>query len=118
VGVEGRSEAAAFAVRPLAERRVANVVLEGRPLVVFVSEDLTTAVVWERSSQGRTLSFSASGDRLVDAETRSAWDPFTGRALAGSLEGRSLRLVPSLPGFWHAWRAEHPGSAVHTSYAE
>lgn len=118
VGVEGRSEAAAFAVRPLAERRVVNVALEGRPLVVFLSEDLTTAVVWERSSKGRTLSFSASGDRLVDAETRSAWDPFTGRALAGPLKGRSLRLVPSLPGFWHAWKAEHPDSAVHTSYAE
>ncbi len=118
VGIEGRAEAAAIAVRSLVARRVANVALEGRLLVAFLSDDLTTVAVWERSSGGRTLTFRAAGDRLLDAETGSSWDPFTGRAVAGPLEGRSLSLVPSQPGFWHAWRAEHPESAVYTGDTE
>jgi hypothetical protein len=112
VGLEGRTSSAAFLLRALAKVRVANDVLEGRPIVVFLTSDLTTTLVWSRSLGGRALTFEADGDRMVDAETRSSWDALTGRALSGSLAGRSLTAVPATTGFWHAWKAHHPDTQV------
>ena len=48
VGIEGRASSAAFLLRALARVRVANDVLEDRPIVVFVTSDLTTTLVWSR----------------------------------------------------------------------
>jgi hypothetical protein len=118
VGVEGSATSTAFLVRTLAYRRVANESVDGRPIVLFVTEDLATTVVWERVSAGRTLTFRADGDRMADSETGSTWDPVTGRAVAGPLEGRRLAPVRSVPGFWHAWKAEHPDTALKSRYGD
>ena len=112
VGIEGRTSSAAFLLRALAKVRLANDALEGRPIVVFLTSDLTTTLVWSRSVGGRTLTFEADGDRMIDAETRSSWDSVTGRALSGPLAGRSLTAVPATTGFWHAWEAHHPDTQV------
>jgi Protein of unknown function (DUF3179) len=112
VGLEGRTSSAAYLLRALAKARVANDVLEGRPIVVFLTSDLTTTLVWSRSEGDRALTFEADGDRMVDAETRSSWDALTGRALSGALAGRSLTAVPATTGFWHAWKAHHPDTQV------
>ena len=99
-------------VRQIAGRRVANTTVDGRPIVVFLTEDLTTTSAWERSTGGRTLTLRAEGDALIDAETGSTWDPFTGTAVAGPLTGHKLKLVPVLPAFWHTWKAHHPDATV------
>ena len=112
VGVESGSSSVAFLVRSLVPRRIANDTLDGRPIVVFVSEDLATAVVWERRGRGRVLSFTAEHDQIRDAETGSTWDPFTGQAVSGPLAGQALTAVPSVSGFWHAWKAQHPETAI------
>jgi len=112
VGIEGRKGSAAFLLRGLARDRVANDVLEGRPVAVFLTSDLTTALAWSRKVGGRTLTFHADGDRMVDAETGSTWDALSGRALSGSLAGQALSAVPATTGFWHAWKAHHPDTRV------
>jgi len=112
VGLEGRTSSVAFLLRALARARVVNEVLEDRPIVVFMTPDLATTLVWSRSVGGRTLTFEADGDHMVDAETRSRWDALTGRALSGPLAGRSLSAVPATTGFWHAWKAHHPDTLV------
>jgi hypothetical protein len=113
VGLEGGTSSAAFLLRALAKVRVANEALEGRPIVVFLTSDLTTALVWSRSVGDRTLTFEADGDRMVDAETRSSWDAVSGRAVSGPFAGRSLTAVPATTGFWHAWKAHHPDTLVN-----
>jgi hypothetical protein len=112
VGLAGRTSSAAVIVRGLARERVANESFEGRPIVVFLTADLTTTVAWRRELGGRTLTFTADADRMVDAETGSAWDALTGRAVSGPSKGRSLSAVPALTGFWHAWKAHHPDTRV------
>ncbi len=118
VGVEGERTAAAFLVRTLAYRRVANEAVDGRPLVLFVTEDLATTVAWERVAGGRTLTFRADGDRMTDAETGSTWAPLDGLAVAGPLAGHRLAPVRAVPGFWHAWKAEHPDTTLKTTFAD
>jgi hypothetical protein len=112
VGLEGRKSAAAVLVRGFRRDRILNGDLEGRPYVVFLTSDLATALVWSRKVAGRTLTFQADGDRMVDAETRSSWDALSGRGLAGPLAGRTLSAVPATTGFWHAWKAHHPDTQV------
>jgi len=112
IGLEGSDGAAAFVARHLVETRVANESFEGRPIVFFLTEDLTTVVVWERTVEARVLEFTAEGDRLKDAETGSTWEPMTGLAMAGSLAGRSRVRVPSTSAIWHAWKTQFPDSRV------
>jgi hypothetical protein len=112
VGLEGRKTSAAVLVRAIRRERVLNGDLEERPYAVFVTSDLATALVWSRKVGNRTLTFQAEGDRMVDAETRSSWDALSGRALSGPLAGRALSAIPATTGFWHAWKAHHPGTQV------
>jgi hypothetical protein len=112
VGLQGTKTSAAVVVRGIAKERVFNGALEGKPILVFVTQDLATTTAWDRRVRGRVLTFAASGDRLTDAETGSTWDPFTGRALSGRLEGGSLAPVPQTNAFWHAWKAHHPDTVT------
>jgi hypothetical protein len=108
VGVETGSVARAYLVRELAEARVVNDTLAAQPVVVFLAGDSVTVRVLSRAVEGRTLSFAAEGERLVDEETRSTWDPMTGLALSGPLEGHSLAALVSTPSLWYAWKRLHP----------
>jgi hypothetical protein len=112
LGIEGRKGSVAVLLRGMRTLRVLNDVLDDRPYAVFLTSDLATAVAWSRKVGSRTLTFRADGDRMVDAETGSAWDPLSGKAVSGPLAGRSLAAAPSTPGFWHAWKAHHPHTRV------
>jgi hypothetical protein len=111
IGVTGEKGAAVLG-RALASVRLANLEVEGRPVVVFMTEDRTTSVVWGRDIDGRTLTFRAEGDRMMDEETGSTWEPLAGEALSGPMEGRRLPPVPYVTGFWHAWKAHFPETAL------
>jgi hypothetical protein len=113
IGLDGRTGRGAFLVRRLAEPRVANEVFEDRPIVAFLTEDFTTATVWERTVDGRALRFEAEGDRLRDRETGTVWDALTGRALEGPLAGHALARVPSSRALWYAWKAQYPDTRVY-----
>jgi hypothetical protein len=112
IGLQGQSGNAAVLGRDLAKRRAANLDFEGRPLVLFMTEDVTTSVVWERMLEGRVLTFAADGDRMVDEETGTSWHPLSGVGEAGPLEGRRLTPFPYVTGFWHAWQGHFPDSVV------
>ncbi len=105
LGVEGHIEAKAFLFRHLAKTRVLNDVLEGHPILAFLSEDLATTRVLDRSVDGKTFTFStAEGDRLQDSETGSIWDPMTGEALSGPMKGKRLNAYVSITTLWFAWK--------------
>lgn len=77
-----------------------------------------SAVVYERTVDGRTLEFGVSGkladDDLVmyDRETGSEWKQSTGECIAGPLEGRELRVRPAALTTWRAFRDRHPDGVV------
>jgi hypothetical protein len=112
LGLEGPTTSLAVLLRGLRRDRVLNDALDGLPLAAFLTADLATAVAWSRVVEGRTLSFRADGDSMVDIETGSSWDALSGRASSGPLAGRALAPVPATAGFWHAWKAHHPDTRV------
>ncbi len=68
--------------------------------------------------QGRPLSFGVTGklwkDSLVmyDRETGTYWSHVTGEAIAGSLKGQRLKLVPALMTTWAHWKRMYPAGKV------
>ena len=71
-------------------------------------ERSATAVAFDRSVEGRSLSFAVEaavqGDLLVaDAGTGTIWSGLTGRALSGPLAGTEPRQLPATYAFWFAW---------------
>jgi hypothetical protein len=84
-------------------------------VVVFLGEDAVTALVWDRRIGERALTFTAEGDRIRDTETGTLWDPLTGRALEGALEGESLVPVVFTHALWYAWRNQRPDTTLWTA---
>ena len=114
VGVEGHVEARAYLVRRLTKKTMVNDVLEATPILVYLSEDLSTARVFDRSLDDRALSFLPANDEaLRDEETGSTWDPLTGAALSGPLEGRKLEAMVSTYALWFAWKTYRPDTVIH-----
>jgi len=60
----------------------------------------------------RLLSFHASGNRFIDAETGSSWD-LLGRAVSGPLAGEHLEAIVHGDHFWFAWAAFKPSTRIY-----
>ena len=56
---------------------------------------------------------TGAGAMLVDAETGSRWQAFTGRAVDGPLAGRTLERAASHLSFWFAWKDWYPETDLY-----
>jgi len=120
-------ETVAYPFSLLRERRVANDVVAGRPIVVLWApgtasaldreqirsgRDVGAAGVFDRRVNGRVLSFDAvPGGGFKDRETSSRWDVL-GRALAGPHRGARLTRIASGDYFWFAWAVFRPETRI------
>ncbi len=80
--------------------------------VISESRQIPAAAAYSRRLDGRVLTFERQEKRIVDRETRSAWDIF-GRAVDGPLKGRRLTSADNGVHFAFAWLAFNPGSEVY-----
>ena len=113
LGIEGHVEARAYLLRRLAKNRLRNDELEGKPILVFLSEDLASARIYSREAQGKTLTFELiEGDRLRDKETGSVWDPIAGTAVSGAFEGTSLTALTTTYVLWDVWQRYRPDTVL------
>jgi hypothetical protein len=127
VALESDDEAYAYAFSKLAEDRVVNDEIGGRPVAVFWSPGTASAVdsrsiddgadvgstgVFDRRLDGRELDFEADGDgHFKDRQTGSTWD-ILGNAVDGPLKGKHLQAVVHGNHFWFAWGAFRPDTKI------
>ncbi len=126
VGIRGQGDAVAVRHAPLEDTGVVEVELAGVPLVVWNLPGASSAIdapelsngidvgssgVFERTVDGRLLSFSRSGDGFRDNETGSTWNLF-GEATAGELAGSRLQAREFVDTFWFAWGTFEPTSSI------
>jgi thiol-disulfide isomerase/thioredoxin len=131
VTVELNGEAVAYPYDVLEERRVVNDSIGGVPIVVLWAPgtasaldagsvaggaDVGAATTYSRKMDGKTLTFTVEGDRIVDEETGSGWDVL-GRGVSGSLTGRQLPPVVSINHFWFSWAAFKPETRIYSADA-
>lgn len=95
-------------------------VVAGRPLVVVADPDQAVpGRIFLRSDGVRALTFrqvvEGRLDRVVDEQTGTVWNLLEGVAVQGPSRGRRLETIPSVPAYWFAWAAFHPGSELRPS---
>ncbi|MDE0196038.1 MAG: DUF3179 domain-containing protein [bacterium] len=126
VGIRGGGDAVAVRHAHLTGSGVVEVELAGVPLVVWNLPGASSAIdapelangidvgssgVFERTLDGRLLSFSRSDDGFRDSETDSTWNLF-GEATAGELAGSRLQPREFVDTFWFAWGTFEPDSSI------
>jgi hypothetical protein len=117
--------AVVYPFEALAHEAPVNDQIGGRPVVVLFDpevaspldassissgRDVGTAAVFDRTVDGRSLTFEAAGPGSIrDRETRSTWN-LSGQATAGPLAGKQLTPVAHDDQFWFALAAfyRHP----------
>ena len=117
----------AFPFRVLEVERAVNYSSGGQDVVVFFksgttsalgsalivnSEDIGATGVFDPRVDGRELTFSLNGDRIVDNETGSEWNVL-GQAISGELQGSRLNEVLHGDHFWFAWAAFKPDTVIY-----
>jgi hypothetical protein len=99
LGVVVAGDARAYPVHLMDYHQIANDVVGGVPLAVTWDPLTGAPLAFERTVDGRMLTFGVSGllynsgFLMYDRETESLWSQFLGRALAGPLAGKTLRRV-------------------------
>ena len=116
IGVRGT--AVAFPERILARHELANDTLDSVPVAVTFCTLCRAVRVYDRRVDGRALTFRTSGLLLasnkvmVDGETGSLWQQYSGAAVAGPLKGRVLTPLDVEVTTWQSWLIDHPSSVV------
>jgi len=119
VGLVEEDGQRAYSLGDLKLAPVLNDSFLGRPIVVTMLPGSTSAAVFDRRLDGRTLFFEESpaqgeGPKLMsDQETGSTWRVTTGEAVAGPLAGRRLTRLPSHVSFWFAWTDFYPNTELY-----
>ncbi|MGH2650726.1 MAG: DUF3179 domain-containing protein [Actinomycetota bacterium] len=108
----------AYPVQILTYHEIVNDVVSGRPVALTFCPLCNSAVGFSRRVGGGTLTFAVSGQLnygnllMFDRETTTLWRQLSGEAIAGSLRGRRLRLVPVQMVSFFDWRTAHPDGLV------
>jgi len=108
----------AYPFRILDFHEIVNDTVRGEALAVTWCPLCASAVVYERTVDGRELTFGVSGkladDDLVmyDRETGSEWKQSAGECIAGPLTGRTLSVHPAGVLRWAAFTDAHPDGVV------
>ena len=129
LGLGDPEDPVAVPLTVLADRRVLELEVAGRDVVLWAAQGLRSALDSEDIAEGRelaatgaflsevdgrTLTFRADGpEAFVDDQTGSTWD-ILGRAVSGPLTGTELEPAGHLDTFWFAWAAFHPDTRLVT----
>lgn len=118
---------AAFPFPVLETERVVNYKVNGTDVVVFFkpgtvsaldraliidSKDVGSTGVFEAGLDGQKLTFRLDNGEFVDDQTGSVWN-ILGEAVAGELQGRSLKGIVHGNHFWFAWGAFNPDTLIY-----
>ncbi len=115
IGVELENSAVAYPFAVLNQEPIINDTIDGRDLLVVFDSDKGTGFVYDRNTADQTLTFSQTGGamNLIDEETGSTWDAFSGEAVSGPLAGEQLERIKSTMVFWFGWVDFHPETLVY-----
>lgn len=117
IGVRLEGEVKAYPFSVLNRQPVVNDTVADVQLAVFFDKATASGAVFSRKlDDGRVLTFeSGATSRLViDTQTQSEWDIFTGTATSGPLQETQLVQIPITYAFWFGWADYHPEGSVYS----
>jgi hypothetical protein len=110
----------AYPLQILIWHEIVNDRVGGMPVAVTFCPLCNTAIAFDRTVRGRTLSFGTTGNLrnsdlvMYDRQTESWWQQFGGQALVGHYAGTRLRQLPARIVAWRDFARDHPHGLVLT----
>jgi Protein of unknown function (DUF3179) len=108
----------AYPIQIVMWHEIVNDTVGGVPVVVTFCPLCNTAIAFERTVDGRELSFGTTGRLrfsnliMYDRQTESWWQQATGDAIAGEFTGKQLDLRPASMVSWEDFKSAHPDGKV------
>lgn len=118
ISVEINGDARAYPVRILMYHEVVNDVVGDVPVTITFCPLCNASLVYERTIDGAVLDFEATGKLrksdlvMYDRQTETWWQQFTGEALVGHYNDRSLTIVSSQILSLKLFIEKYPGGKV------
>jgi hypothetical protein len=120
IGLENNGNHKAYLISDIENKKVVNDAI-GNKQIALVSLEPFMVHIFNRSIQLESggsqvttlqLEYESSSNLLVDKETGTKWN-FDGKAVEGSMKGKSLTRLPLDEGFWFSRVAFHPDTQVY-----
>jgi hypothetical protein len=112
------NDARAYPIQILIWHEIVNDSVGGVPVAVTFCPLCNTAIVYERTVDGRVLSFGTTGRLrfsnllMYDRQTESWWQQVIGQAIIGQLTGTTLVARPAAILSWAIFKTAHPDGRV------
>ena len=111
-------EARAYPLGILTWHEIVNDTVGGVPVSVTFCPLCNSAMVFNRTLEGRVFDFGVSGNLrnsdliMWDRQTQSWWQQLTGEGIVGDLAGHQLEFLPASIISWADYKLANPGSLV------
>ncbi len=108
----------AYPLQILIWHEIANDTVGGKPVVITFCPLCNSALVFDRTIDGRVLDFGTTGKLrrsdlvMWDRQTESWWQQLTGIGIVGKHTGTKLTFLPAPLVSYETFRAAHPGGKV------
>ena len=112
IGVEVDGVSHAYDLGGLQKSRLVNDEVAGTNLLAVSDAQNTSAFVYDRTIDGKTLNFTVEGDGMKDDETGSEWNHL-GLCTKGKMKGAQLTQIQSYQQFVRAWITFHPDTSFY-----
>jgi hypothetical protein len=101
IGLTINGDARAYPLQILMWHEIVNDIVGGVPVSITFCPLCNAAIVFDRRLEGRTLEFGTTGKLrrsdlvMYDRQTETWWQQFLGQGIAGELNGKVLKTIPS-----------------------
>ncbi len=118
IALELEGVARAYPVQILIWHEIVTDTVGGIPVAVTYCPLCNSAMVFDRRSDGKVLTFGVSGKLynsdivMFDRQTESLWSQLEAKAIVGQLAGTELDFFPSATVSWADFKAAHPTGEV------
>ncbi len=110
LGIADAGKAKAWSFDALMKAPATNDEWQANAVLVTFDEPSMTARLFSRKLNDRVLTFRFVDGRLIDAGTKTTWNPVTGVAINGRLAGEQLKPLPAIVSYKRTWKTFHPKS--------
>jgi hypothetical protein len=111
-GLERDGKTRSWPFRELAKEPVVNDTIGDLPVVLVFDSRESTVTAFRRELDHEVLTLRRDGSKLVDDQSHTVWDPFTGEGVAGPYRGKHLNAVAGIVSLVQKWRQFHPQTEV------
>jgi SAM-dependent methyltransferase len=117
LGLEFNGNAWALPWWIMKNHHIANLTLDGRPILVTLCEVCSSAGAFDPVIDGRPHTFRLGGIHNgtimpTDYETETLWTGFSGEAIEGPMAGCVMERLPLLQCTWREWLELYPQTLV------